>query len=57
MEWFEPILIIAIIAFVGIIFFRHFRSEYRGAKRAIKTGQCSCKGCAGCHMSCSKAQK
>lgn len=54
MQWFEPIIIIATIAFVLIVFITHFKKEYQSGKRAAKTGKCSCKGCCCCTSKCDK---
>ena len=45
MEWFEPLIIIAVVAFVVTIFTIHIYRKKKG-----KSG-CSC-GCTSCHTKC-----
>ena len=55
MEWFEPLIIVAVVAFVGLVIFFHFYNKKKG--RGSSCGSCSgnCTSCGGsCHYNCQK---
>ena len=59
MAWFEPLIIIAAVAFVGLVIFLHFYSKKKGKSLS---GGCSgkCSGnCSSCHAcpSCEQMYK
>lgn len=45
MDWFEYVLIITLVIFVGVVFFFHFRNEFKG------------KGCDSCSGNCKNCSK
>lgn len=46
MQWFEPLIIIAAISFVGLVIFLHFYLKKKGKSLSGCSGNCAiCKGC------------
>ena len=52
MEWFEPLIIIAAVAFVGLVIFLHFYLKKKGKSLS---GECN-GHCSSCHA-CSSCKK
>ena len=56
MAWFEPLIIIAVVSFVGLVIFLHFFLKKKGKSLGGDcSGKCSGK-CASCHA-CSSCDK
>ena len=55
MLWFEPLIIIAAVSFVGLVIFLHFYLKKKGKSLG---GDCGCNGnCSKCGQQCSSCNK
>lgn len=57
MAWFEPLLIIGAVSFVGLVIFLHFYLRKKGKSLGGDCG-CNCsKDCANCGQQCLNSKK
>jgi hypothetical protein len=55
MHWYEPLIIIAAVSFVGLVIFLHFYLKKKGKSLG---GDCGCNGnCKKCGHQCSSCDK
>ena len=57
MHWYEPLIIIAAVSFVGLVIFLDFYLKKKGKSLGGDCG-CNCSGnCSGCGLQCSNKEQ
>ena len=57
MAWFEPLIIVGAVSFVGLVIFLHFYLKKKGKSLSGYCG-CNCSGkCSNCGLQCSNKEK